>query len=77
MNTDKDQEIEDLKLLVATYDIQLDRYEKALRELRNELNMLQSFYDVAIKERDYERKLNERILESKQALLLNERNNVE
>lgn len=42
MYDDKDQEIEDLRLLVATYDIQLDRYEKALRELREEIQILSS-----------------------------------
>ena len=62
MNTDKDAEIEDLRLLVATYDIQLDRYEKALRQLRNEFNILQSLYNVAIKERDYERQVNANLL---------------
>lgn len=41
MYDDKDQEIEDLRLLVATYDIQLDRYEKALRELRNDCDRLE------------------------------------
>lgn len=42
MYDDKDQEIEDLRLLVATYDIQLDRYEKALRQLREEIQILSS-----------------------------------
>lgn len=42
MYDDKDQEIEDLRLLVATYDIQLDRYENALRQLREEIQILSS-----------------------------------
>lgn len=62
MYDDKDAEIEDLRLIVATYDYQLDNYEKALRQLRNELNMLQSLYNVAIKERDYERQVNANLL---------------
>jgi len=43
----------------------VDEAADALEQIFHQLNLLESFYRVAIKERDYERRENERMLQEK------------
>lgn len=66
MNLNKiPQLIMDLRDYDRRTDALIDEVADALEQMLHHINLLESFYKVAIKERDYERRENERMLQEK------------
>ena len=66
MNLNKiPQLIIDLRDYDRRTDALIDEAADALEQMLQHINLLESFYKVAIKERDYERRENERMLQEK------------